>query len=222
MNDRLFFDARTLALGLLRSGLRRLRRGWETLTIYLPVLLMGLMALLTYWMVQRTPSLLEKPQQRKPQAHEVDFYMRGALIKTFDYEGYLQNELSGVEIRHYGDNRTLEVDQPRLFALARDGRAIRASAQRALTQDDGSLVELMGQAQVSSLAHRRADGKELPAQQLRGDHLLVDTRQQLVRSLAPVVLTSGENRFSGDLLSYDHKSRVTELTGRVKVTIVPR
>ena len=65
MNDRLFFDARTLAPGLLRSGLRRLRRGWETLTIYLPVLLMGLMALLTYWMVQRTPSLLEKPQQRK-------------------------------------------------------------------------------------------------------------------------------------------------------------
>ncbi|MES3011948.1 MAG: hypothetical protein V4738_14260, partial [Pseudomonadota bacterium] len=41
-----------------RHALDRLSRGWERTAIYIPVLLMGLLALGTYWLVRNTPESL--------------------------------------------------------------------------------------------------------------------------------------------------------------------
>lgn len=210
------------AAALLRRGGRLLQRGWEAVAIYLPVLLMGMLALATYWMVQRTPAAIEPAPAVQPRGHEVSFFMRGAVIKTYDPSGRLQNELSGTEIRHYGDDKALEVDQPRLFSVSPDAWVTRASAQRALIQDEGSNLQLMGQAVVVREARQQADGRLLPRLELRGEFLIIGAREQWLRSPQPAVLTSGQDRFSADSLSYDHRTRVAELTGRVRATLMPR
>jgi lipopolysaccharide export system protein LptC len=212
---------RTLAR-LLRRGGRLLQRGWEAVSIYLPVLLMGVLALATYWMVQRTPAPTEPAPSPQPRGHEVSFFMRGALIKTYDPSGRLQNELSGTEIRHYGDDKSLEVDQPRLLSVSPDAWVTRASAQRALIQDEGANFQLMGQAVVVREAGQQSDGRLFPRLELRGEFLIIGAREQWLRSPQPAVLTSGQDRFSADSLSYDHRTRVAELTGRVKATLMPR
>lgn len=207
---------------LLRHGGRLLQRGWEAVAIYLPVLLMGILALATYWMVQRTPTAIGPAPAVQPRGHEVSFFMRGAVIKTYDPSGRLQNELSGTEIRHYGDDKALEVDQPRLFSVSPDAWVTRASAQRALIQDEGGHWQLMGQAMVVREAGQQADGRPLPRLELRGELLIIGVREQWLRSPQPAVLTSGQDRFSADSLSYDHRTRVAELTGRVRATLMPR
>ena len=212
----------SLGAGLLgRSGLW-LQRGWEAVSIYLPVLLMGLLALATYWMVQRTPALSEPKEAPKSRAHEVDFFMRGAVIKTYDAAGRLQNELAGAEIRHYSDDKTLEVDQPRLLTIGPDARITRATALKASTVDDGSQVQLMGNAVVVRESSAQMDGRPSPRQELRGEVLIINTQDNWLRSPQPAVLISGQDRFSADSLSYDHRTRVAELQGRVKATLVPR
>ena len=40
------------------------RRGWESFTIYLPVILMGLMALASWWLVRNAPSALPSTAAR--------------------------------------------------------------------------------------------------------------------------------------------------------------
>jgi len=208
--------------GLLRRAALGLQRGWEAVSIYLPVLLMGMLALATYWMVQRTPAAIVPAPVVQPRGHEVSFFMRGAVIKTYDPSGRLQNELSGTEIRHYGDDKALEVDQPRLFSVSPDAWVTRASAQRALIQDEGSNLQLMGQAVVVREARQQADGRLLPRLELRGEFLIIGAREQWLRSPQPAVLISGQDRFSADSLSYDHRTRVAELTGRVRATLMPR
>lgn len=214
--------ARALSAELTRRSGRGLRHGWEAISIYLPVLLMGVLALATYWMVQRTPALTDSHEAPKARAHEVDFFMRGAVIKTYDASGRLQNELAGTEIRHYGDNKTLEVDRPRLTLVDPDARVMRASALKALTQDDGTQVQLMGQAVVVREAAQQPGGRQSPRQELRGDWLIIDSKEQSLRSPQPAVLLSGQDRFSADSLSYDQRTRVAELQGRVKATLAPR
>jgi len=208
--------------GLLRRAALGLRRGWEAVSIYLPVLLMGVLALATYWMVQRTPALIEPQAAPKARANEVDFFMRGAVIKTYDAAGRLQNELAGAEIRHYSDNKTLEVDLPRLLTVGPDARITRASALKASTVDDGTQVQLMGNAVVVREAGRQTDGQPAPRQELRGELLIINTQDNWLRSPQPAVLISGQDRFSADSLSYDHRTRVAELQGRVKATLMPR
>ena len=36
---------------------RRLQRGWDRLSIYLPVVLMGLLAMGSYWLLRATPEM---------------------------------------------------------------------------------------------------------------------------------------------------------------------
>ncbi len=214
---------RFLMAGLpLRRVAHLLQRGWEAMSIYLPVLLMGLLALATYWMVQRTPAPAEPAPLLQPRGHELSFFMRGAVIRNYDPSGRLQTELSGTEIRHYGGDKSLEVDQPRLLTQAPDAPITRASAQRALVQDDGDQLQLTGQAVVVREAWQQADGRLRPRLELRGEHLIIGARGQWLRAPQPAVLISGQDRFSADSLSYDHRTRVAELTGRVKATLMPR
>jgi hypothetical protein len=53
----------------------------DHLSIYLPVILMGVLALGTYWLVRTTP-VFRRPQQAP--RHEPDYFMRDFAVKTFD------------------------------------------------------------------------------------------------------------------------------------------
>lgn len=199
-----------------------LRGLWERIILYLPVVLMGLLAVFTYWMIQRSPGWVEPPQPRKPVGHEVDFYMRGALVKSYDRQGRLQSEIAGQEIRHYGDDLTLQVDQPRLYLLGRDNSVTRASAEQAWAKEDGSRFELSGQAVMTRSAVPQADGSIAPEIRIQSEWLIVDAQQETLQSPKPAVFVSGQSRFSADSLSYDNRTRVTELKGRVRVTLAGR
>lgn len=203
-----------------RGLLRLLGQMWDRLAIYLPLVLMGLLALVTYWMVRITPSLPEA-REAKAQVHEVDFFMRGAVVKAYDGRGRLQNQLTGEEMRHYADNATIEVDQPRWQGLSAQGRITRARAQRGLSKDDGSEVQLIGQAVVMREAFTNAQGRHLPQQEFRGEFLHIFADDERLRSHLPVEFTSGGDRFTADSFSYDHQSQVVELQGRVKARIEP-
>ena len=206
----------------LRAGGRFLSGLWDAVSIYLPIVLMGLLALATYWMVQRTPVFVEAVPAPKSQTHEVDFFMRGAVVKSFGHDGRLLNRLAGQEIRHYGDEKALEIDQPRFWATDEQARVMTAAADWAWVRDDGSQMELKGQALVIREPWRGPDGQNTPRQELRGELLIVNTQEEWVRSPQPVVLMSDQNRFTGDILVYDHRTRVAELKGRVRATLVPR
>lgn len=203
-----------------RQLLRLLLGLWDSLAIYLPLVLMGLLALLTYWMVRITPSLAESEAVR-PQVHEVDFFMRGATVKTYDKNGRLQAQLSGAEIRHYADNATVEIDLPRWQSTAPDGRVTQATARRALSQDDGSEVQLFGDALVLREAFKPARGPSLPRQEYRSEFLHIYAKDERVQSHLPVRFSSGGSEFSADSFSYEHLGRTVQLQGRATARLVP-
>lgn len=201
-----------------RSLLRLLGQAWDQLAIYLPLALMGLLALLTYWMVRLAPQTPEV-QERRPLAHEVDFYMRGAVVKAYDGQGRLQNQLTGREMRHYADSATIEVDLPRWQGLTPQGRLTRAWAQRGLSKDDGSEVQLLGQAVVVREPLSQGQGRVLPQQEFRGEFLHIFAEDERMLSHLPVEFISGGSRFSADSLRYEHQTQTVELEGRVKARI---
>ena len=48
----------------MRELAQRIAGLWESLSIYLPMLLMGLLAVATYWLVRNTPDLVERDATR--------------------------------------------------------------------------------------------------------------------------------------------------------------
>lgn len=206
--------------GGVRRPLAAVRRVWDRLALYLPLALMGVLALLTYWMVRITPDPAP-PQAQRAAGHEVNFFMRGAQIRSYDLQGRLQSQLVGAEIRHYADDASVEVDRPRWQSLTPDGRRTQATARRGLSQDDGSQVQLLGDAVVVREAFTSAQGVRLPRQEFRGEFLHIFAQDERVSSHLPVQFTSGDDQFSADRFHYDHQTRVVELEGRVRARIVP-
>ena len=198
----------------------RARRGWEAATEYLPAVLMGLLALGTWWLVRNAP-MPQMPRAEVERRHEADYFMRDFSVKNFDAGGRLQSELQGSLARHYPDTDTIDIDAMRMRSQSPDGRITHATANRALSNADGTEVQLFGNAVVTREAMSLPGGQKQPRLEFRGEFLHAWTQTERVSSNQPVTLTRGNDRFTANSMDYDNLEQVLELRGRVHGTLAP-
>ena len=199
---------------------RRLRAAWhvraaDTVSAYLPLLLMAVLALGTWWLVKNTP-LFDEARAPAPPRHEPDYTMTQFTVQRFAADGALRVQIEGDAMRHYPDDETIEVDNPRIRAIAADGRVTLASARRALSNRDGSEVQLFGDARIE----REATARD-PAIEFRGEFLHYFQYTERVRSHLPVRVTQGASEIRADALAYDHLAGVLDLKGHVRAVLAP-
>jgi len=198
----------------------RVRQAWERVSLYLPVVLMGLMALGTWWLVRNAPKPL-RPAQVVAPTHEPDYFMRGFSVKSFDANGRLQSEIRGDIARHYPDTDTLEIDKAHMRSMAPDGRITVATANRALTNSDASEVQLFGNAVVTREPLKRPGREPLPRLQFKGEFLHAWLNSERVSSNQPVTLTRGNDQFTADHMDYDNLEQIMQMRGRVRGSLMP-
>lgn len=192
------------------------QRAWERVSIYLPVLMMGLLAMGTYWLVKNTP-LLEATEAQRPLTHDPDYTMSQFAVRSFDASGKLKSELFGSEARHYPDTDTLEIDQVRMRSFNPQGLLTTANANRALSNGDASEVQLFGNAVVV----RQGATPQAAATEFRSEFLHAFVATERLMSNKPVILVRGPDRFTADSLNYDHVDRIADLQGRVRGVLAP-
>ena len=197
------------------------RSGWERASVYLPIILMGLMAMGTYWLARNTPTA-GPAQLQKAAKHEADSFMRGFSVKTFDAQGHLKSEVFGKEARHFPDTDTFEIDVPRIRSFNTRNELTVATAKSAISNADGSEVQLIGEAVVTREASIGTTGSARPKLVFRGEFLHVFVETEHVRSHKPVELTRGNDRFTADSMEFDNIEQVMELKGRVHGVIEPK
>jgi len=198
--------------------IRLVRLAWDRLSIYLPIMLMGLLALGTYWLVRSTP-LLEAGSAEQPLRKDPDYLMQRFSIKTFDNEGRLKSEVYGEQARHYPHTDILEIDQVRIRSFNSRGHLTVATAQHALANNDASEVQLMGDAQVVREATVDRTGAALPRVSFNGEFLHAFLEEERIKSHKPVALTRGNDRITAESMDYSNFDQVVELRGRVRGTL---
>jgi lipopolysaccharide export system protein LptC len=191
-----------------------LRQAWDRLSLYLPVALMGVLALGTWWLVRNAPSPVgsDEPAVASTQP---DYFMQGFSVKSFDANGRLQNEVQGQMARHFPQTDSLEIDAPRMQSVGPDGQITVATADKGVTNTAGTEIRLFGNAVV---VREPAPGrsKQQDRMEFRSEYLHAWTQTQRVRSDRPVEILRGTDRLTADRLDYDHMTQVLELEGRVK------
>lgn len=193
---------------------------WDRFVLYLPLLIMGGLALATYWLVHSAPSV-GAARAQKPVSHDPDYFMNGFSVRSFDASGRVRSEVLGDKARHYPDTQWLEIDAIRIKSYDDKGRLTTATATRGLTNEDSSEVQLLGNAVVVREASTPEGGTALPRMEYRGEFLHAFMTTERVISHKPVVLTRGKDRFSADTLDYDNVEQVIQMRGRVRGTLDP-
>lgn len=192
-----------------------LRNAGDRVSMYLPVLLMAVLALGSWWLVRNAPSapaaVAQPSNQRDP-----DYTMTNFMVQDFDAQGRMQSEIHGQRADHFPHNDTLEVQQVDMRSYPVDGSRTTATANKGISNGDASEVQLWGNAVV---VRQPLPPKE--ALRFEGDFLHAWTQEERVQSHLPVVLTQGKNRFTGERLDYDNVSQVVKMQGRVRGVLAP-
>jgi lipopolysaccharide export system protein LptC len=183
---------------------------------YLPVLLMGVLAAASWWLVKRTP-VQETPAPPGAASREPDYEMRAFSVQHYTAAGPAQGVIEGDVVRHFPDNDRLEIEGVRLRWSDPAGRMLRASAARALVFNATGLVTLEGGARVTRDADQAGDAPL----EFTGERMVFDTRAGRVNSREPITLRQGGHVFEAGSLSYDHASRQAELGGGVRGRLLP-
>lgn len=201
-------------------GPARAARPWslrvrDALSAYLPLLLMALLALATWWLVKNSPRLPGVAVER-PVSHEPDYTMTVFSLDRFDASGRLKLRIEGERMRHYPATDRIEVDDVQIRAIAADGRVTLARAARAIGNGDGSEVQLLGGAEVTS---EDASGAPLV---MSGEFLHAFLVTERVLSHLPVLVQSAGTEMRAAGLEYDHATRRLDLKGPMRAVMAPR
>jgi lipopolysaccharide export system protein LptC len=209
-----------ISLGGVRPAVERRQAPWhhrlrDLASTYLPLLLMLLLALATWWLVKNSPAP-PAPAAAAALRTEPDYSMSGFALERFDASGRLKLRIEGARMHHYPATDRIEIETVSVRAIAPDGRLTLATARKAIAPGDGSRIELSGGAEVTSQA---ADGETLV---MRSEALAVEIGAERVLSNQPVLVRWGSNELRGAALNYDHRARRLEVGGPLRVTLPPR
>jgi lipopolysaccharide export system protein LptC len=195
-------------------------RLWERFTLYLPVALMAVLALISYWLVRTAP------EDTAPEAvalydNSPDYYLHSFSAQSFDIHGKVFRRIQGGIGRHFPDTKWTEIENFQGQSYGAGGDVLFAQAQRSLTNEEATEMQLMGSAQVLRPELQMAGQAPRPRAVYRSEFLHVFTDTGLAKSHLPVEVEYGRHRFRADSMVYDSVTHTLELKGRVKADFAP-
>ena len=188
----------------------------DRFVLALPLVMVAVLALGSYWMVRSAPGV-ETGELPRPPDDTPDYLIEGFTVQKFDANGRLNALLKGASAQRLPDAPWIEIAQFTFISTDAEGRVKRASADRGLSSQDNNEFQLSGHA----LMVREADpAGDYPRLEIRGDFLHVWTEPEKVESDKPVQLVHGKHRIRADSLQYDGTTRTLQMEGRVQAILV--
>jgi len=193
-----------------------LRRLLDTLSVYLPMVVMALLASGSWWLVRSVPELLT-PNATPPVRQDPDYRLADFSVKSFDARGRLTREVSGNTAQHYPATEALHIEQVRIYAQSESGTQMNARAKQGIATDDGKQVTLIGDAYA--IQHPR---DTTPQVELRGARLVALPDEDRLVSSDPVHITRDRDVFTAETMDFNSDTGAYVLQGRVRGTLAPK
>ena len=198
-------------------------RAWlDRLVAWSPVLLLGALAALTYWL----DAQVQPPTERRDGSsrHDPDLFLADFRAVTFDASGKPREALSAQGAEHFPDDDSAELAQPRL-SLTEPGRpTLTISADRGRIAGDREHGDFTGHVRVE----RDADptpatgGEPSGPVTLTTDLLHVFTKEQRVQTDSAVTIEEPRGIIRGRGLEFDNKAKRVRITSHVSGTLQPQ
>jgi len=188
----------------------------DRVVLALPLLMVAVLALGSYWMVRSAPGA-DTGELPRPPDDTPDYLIEGFTVQKFDASGRLNALLQGASAQRLPDAPWIEIQKFTFLSTDAQGRIKRASADQGLSSQDNNEFQLSGHALMVREAHPTGD---YPRLEIRGDFLHVWTEPEKVESDKPVQLVHGKHRIRADSLQYDGTTRTLQMDGRVQAILV--
>ena len=179
----------------------------------LPLTILFALAALTVWLRYAT----ELPEARNDgkSRHDPDFIVTKGAVRKLDPAGNLLYTLVAAEIRHFPDDDTTELSQPKLVYLHPTRPPLTISAVQGHSSPRGERVELRERVEVRRAATARQAELVLETPDLT---VLTDEEKAFTRSR--VVITQGRSWVQGVGMRVDNRLQTylleSQVTGQIE------
>lgn len=193
----------------------------DKISLLMPVILMGLLALGSYWLYQNTP-IVKENKKKTVVSSEPDYFLSNFATRQYDAKtNLLKSEIIGEIANHYPDRNELEIFKIQAKSISAEGFLTHGTAEKAIRNSEGNQVQLVGKALITREAvdpSKVANSKKIPVNFI-GEYLNIEIDNQKITSNKAINVMQGNNQFTANNLDYDNKTGIINLGNGVHVTL---
>lgn len=179
-------------------------------SIFFPLILLSLLALLTYWIsnaVQPTPPKLDGSSR-----HDPDYIVSNFITTQADVYGDLRYKLAAAEMKHFPDDDTTNLQRPHYTQFALNKPYTKVEALSGIVSSNGETIQLTDNVKITRQAF--AGKGEMT---IETDTLNIQPDKDLVTTQSPVVIRQAPKTIiHATGMIYEKKIRTVTLLHQVR------
>ena len=120
---------------------------WRTSLRLMPLILMGVLTLVTFWLVKKnTPA--EKSAIERVRLHEPDYIITNGALSALDEYGNTKYRVLGKKVIHYDDDASIDIEAPRMRLFPPAKSPITIKADMGYLDGDLTILDLVNNAEI--------------------------------------------------------------------------
>lgn len=189
----------------------------RTLLRLMPLILMGVLTLATFWLVQKnTPP--DKPALERVRLHEPDYTIRNGALSALNELGTTKYRILGVKVTHYDDDASIDIQAPRMRLFQTNKAPVTVRSDTGHLDGDLTILDLFDNATIFRPAQEATATQAATLRMLASSsYFKVLINDDIIETNKPVTLQQGMSIMSstdGGIFNNVEQSMV--LTGQVK------
>ena len=188
----------------------------------MPLLLMGGLTLLTFWLVQKNTPLPINVIER-PRLHEPDYTIKNGALSYLNEQGQTKYRILGKELIHYDDDASIDIVQPRMRLFQPDKSPVTVRAKRGHIDGDITILDLFDNVEIYRPPQSASETqKGSPYMLAKSSYFQVLINDDIIKTNKPVELEQGQSVMQSNAGGiFDNVQQSMQLLGTVKGRIEP-
>jgi lipopolysaccharide export system protein LptC len=188
----------------------------------MPLLLMGSLTLLTFWLVQKNTPLTINPIERA-RLHEPDYTIKNGALSYLNEQGQTKYRILGKELIHYDDDASIDIVRPRMRSFQPDKAPVTVRAQRGHIDGDLTILDLFDNVEIYRPPQSASETqKASPYMLAKSSYFQVLINDDIITTDKPVELEQGLSLMQSNAGGvFDNVQQSMQLLGTVKGRIEP-
>ena len=178
--------------------------------IVYPIALLSIFAIMTAWINHVVQPI--KPKLDGSSRHDPDYIMSNFVTTQTDINGDLRYKLASVEMKHFPDDDTTNLQQPRYTQFSANKPYTQVEALRGHVSSNGDQVQLIDNVKITRQAF--AEKGEMT---IDTNYLNVLPNEDLARTDSPVIIRQAPNTvIYATGMTYEKKNHTVTLLNKVR------
>jgi lipopolysaccharide export system protein LptC len=182
-----------------------------------PLLLMGLLTLVTFYLVEKnTPQ--EKSTQERVRLHEPDYTIKDGSLSALNELGGTKYRVLGKKLTHYDDDASIDILTPRMRLFQTDKAPVTVKADTGHLDGDLTIMDLYDNAEIFRPAQPATETQPASLRMLASSsYFKVFINDDIIETDRPITLEQGMsimNSTAGG--TFNNVDQSMKLSGQVK------